>query len=179
MSFEKARNCSRHRVHFSSATDEWATPPEMFASLKREFDFTLDPCATPENACCKRFFTRDDNGLGKSWSGETVFMNPPYGRTIVAWVRKAYESATEGATVVCLLPARTDTKWWHSYVMRGEVRLLRGRLRFGNAVSSAPFPSAVVIFRPLSFKLSSFSPVEGLGTKPPNVLTEKHLPLSR
>ena len=82
-------------------------------------------------------------------------MNPPYGRTIARWVRKAYESSMSGATVVCLLPARTDTKWWHNYVMRGEIRLIRGRLRFGNSKNSAPFPSAVVVFRAPEFRLSA------------------------
>jgi site-specific DNA-methyltransferase (adenine-specific) len=181
MRSEKERNDSRQNVHFSSATDEWATPDEIFAALAREFDFTLDPCATPENARCGRFFTRAVDGLSQSWSGETVFMNPPYGRKIGEWMRKAYESAAlEGATVVCLVPARTDTRWWHTYVMRGEIRLLRGRLCFGNAVSAAPFPSAIVLFRPPSFRLSSFSPEEGLGIELPNVLTKEGSPsLSR
>jgi phage N-6-adenine-methyltransferase len=142
-------------VHFSSATDEWATPQWLFDALGREFAFTLDPCATRENAKCPRFFTRDDDGLAQDWSDDVVFMNPPYGAMISRWMWKAHISARKGATVVCLVPARTDTAWWHNYAMRGEVRLLRGRLKFGNATNSAPFPSAIVIFRPPQFQLKS------------------------
>jgi hypothetical protein len=86
------------------------------------------------------------------WGTETVFMNPPYSEC-EDWMRKAYGAAQEGATVVCLVPARTDTEWWHRYAMKGEVRLLKGRLKFGDAVNSAPFPSAVIVFRPREFKL--------------------------
>lgn len=131
---------------YSSKTPEWATPQAFFDKLDDEFHFTLDPCATPQNAKCKRFFTQADDGLSKKWTGR-VFMNPPYGRGIGAWVKKAYESAMGGVIVVCLLPARTDTKWWHDYCMKGEMRFIRGRLKFGDGKNSAPFPSAVVIFR--------------------------------
>jgi phage N-6-adenine-methyltransferase len=140
-------------VHFSSETCEWSTPQWLFDALAREFAFTLDPCATRENAKCPRFFTREDDGLVQDWGDEVVFMNPPYGAAIGRWMRKAYESSRAGATVVCLVPARTDTAWWHLYAMKGEVRLLRGRLKFGNAQNSAPFPSAIVIFRPPLFTL--------------------------
>ena len=132
----------------TSKTDEWATPTDLFADLDAEFGFTLDPCCTEANATCKRYFTRQDNGLAKSWQGETVFMNPPYGRQITKWVRKAYHEARGGATVVCLLPARTDTAWWHDYCMKGEIRFLRGRLKFSGAKWNAPFPSAIVVFDP-------------------------------
>jgi phage N-6-adenine-methyltransferase len=133
-------------VHFSSVTDEWATPQELFDALAWVYgDFTLDPCATAENAKCKRFFTRKDDGLSQPWSGK-VFMNPPYGREIGRWVRKAFEESLNGAFVVCLVPARTDTRWWQDYVKRGHVHFLRGRLRFGNAKNTAPFPSATVTF---------------------------------
>jgi len=134
-------------VHFSSETDEWETPQDFFDRLNEEFHFTLDVCATPENAKCSNFFTKRENGLLQKWTG-VCWMNPPYGREIGKWVQKAYESALEGATVVCLLPARTDTAWWHDYCMKGEIRFVRGRLKFGNATENAPFPSAVVIFRP-------------------------------
>ena len=144
-------------VHFSSATDEWATPQWLFDALHREFAFTLDPCATRENAKCPRFFTREDDGLLQNWGDEVVFMNPPYGAMISRWMWKAYDSARKGATVVCLVPARTDTAWWHNSAMKGEVRLLRGRLKFGNATNSAPFPSAIVIFRPPQFSLTEFT----------------------
>jgi site-specific DNA-methyltransferase (adenine-specific) len=142
-----------HRSLFSSATAEWATPNWLFEALDREFGFTLDVCATHENAKCRKHFTRVENGLVQDWSDHVVFMNPPYGREIGCWMQKAYESARSGATVVCLVPARTDTEWWHKYAMRGEVRLLRGRLRFGNSQNSAPFPSAIVVFRPPAYRL--------------------------
>lgn len=135
-------------VHFSSASDDWATPQSFFDALNDEFHFDLDVCASPENAKCARFFTRDVDGLAYRWSGR-CFMNPPYGRQIGKWVAKARRSAEEGATVVCLLPARVDTRWWHDNVIAGgaEVRFVRGRLKFGGAKHGAPFPSAVVIFR--------------------------------
>jgi site-specific DNA-methyltransferase (adenine-specific) len=137
-----------------SGTDEWATPQFLFVALNAEFGFTLDACATQENAKCKKFYTKADDSLSQDWSGETVFMNPPYGREIGAWIKKAYEASLKGAVVVCLIPARTDTSWWHSYAMRGEIRLLRGRLKFGHSDNSAPFPSAIVIFRPPTFLLT-------------------------
>jgi phage N-6-adenine-methyltransferase len=132
-------------LHFSSQTDEWATPQDFFDRLDAIFDFTLDPCATAKNAKCPRYFTREQDGLAQSWDGERVFVNPPYGRSIGAWVKKASEAR---ALVVCLLPARTDTRWWHDYVVGGggHVTYLKGRLSFGNGQASAPFPSAVVIF---------------------------------
>jgi phage N-6-adenine-methyltransferase len=134
-------------VHYSSATDLWATPQEFFDRLHAEFGFDLDVCATPENAKCDRYFTTETDGLAQDWAG-TCWMNPPYGRVISHWMRKAWESAQAGATVVCLVPSRTDTRWWHDYAMRGEIRYVKGRLRFGGAVNPAPFPCAVVIFRP-------------------------------
>jgi phage N-6-adenine-methyltransferase len=138
---------SRQAVHFSSATDEWATPAVLFAELQSEFKFTLDVCALPANAKCERFFSPSADGLKQQWTG-VCWMNPPYGRTIGRWVQKALESASEGVTVVCLIPARTDTSWWHEYVTKAdETRFVRGRLRFGNATTGAPFPSAIVIFR--------------------------------
>jgi phage N-6-adenine-methyltransferase len=133
-------------VHFSSASDEWATPQLLFDELDQIFGgFTLDPCATPENAKCSCFFTRADDGLLKSWTGK-VFMNPPYGRQIGRWVRKAWEESLGGTLVVCLLPARVDTRWWHEFARKGHVHFLRGRLKFGSARNSAPFPSAIVTF---------------------------------
>ncbi len=138
---------------FSSATDEWPTPLWLFEALSAEFAFSLDPCATAANAKCRRFFCKAEDGLRQDWGRETVFMNPPYGRAIGGWVQKAFESSQQGALVVCLLPARTDTRWWHDYVMRGEVRLLRGRITFEGGVHPAPFPSAIAIFRPPQFKL--------------------------
>jgi phage N-6-adenine-methyltransferase len=130
---------------FSSKTDQWATPQDFFAVLDAEFGFNLDVCASALNAKSKRFFTVEDDGLKQEWTGK-CWMNPPYGDEIGRWVKKAYESAQAGALVVCLLPARTDTGWWWDYARYGEVRFLKGRLKFGNSTNSAPFPSAVVIF---------------------------------
>lgn len=136
------------KVHYSSKSKQWETPRELYERLNERYGpFTLDPCATLENAKCEKFFTIDDNGLAQSWQGETVFMNPPYGRQIGKWIEKAYRESLGEATVVCLIPARTDTAYWHDYVMRaGEIVLLRGRVRFVGGKSSAPFPSAVVAF---------------------------------
>ncbi|HET8689681.1 MAG TPA: DNA N-6-adenine-methyltransferase [Methanosarcina sp.] len=124
----------------------WSTPQDFFDKLNAEFGFDLDVCATPDNAKCACYFTEAENGLAQEWSG-MVWMNPPYGREIGKWMRKAYESAQAGATVVCLVPARTDTAWWHDYAIRGEIRFIRGRLKFGGSKNSAPFPSAVVVFK--------------------------------
>lgn len=132
----------------SSNRDDWETPLSLFNDLQHKFGFVLDACATPENAKCAKFFTPEDNGLAQSWLPGPVFMNPPYGREIGKWVYKAWSESSRGCTVVCLLPARTDTAWWHDYIIRGgaEVRFLRGRLKFSNSKNSAPFPSAIVIF---------------------------------
>lgn len=131
---------------FTSKTDDWSTPQDFFDKLNAEFGFNLDPCASKENAKCSRFFTQEDDGLQQKWTGR-VFMNPPYGRQIGLWVKKAYESYRGGAVVVCLLPARTDTKWFHEYCVKGQIRFIKGRLKFGGSSNSAPFPSMVVIFK--------------------------------
>ncbi len=138
-------------VHFSSDRDDWATPQAFFDKLNDEFNFTLDPCCTHESAKCEKHYTVEDDGLSKSWSGETVFMNPPYGREIGRWMEKAHMEASAGALVVCLVPSRTDTEWWHEHAMcADEVRFVRGRLKFGDGANSAPFPSAVVVFKPFA-----------------------------
>jgi phage N-6-adenine-methyltransferase len=134
-------------VHFMAQTDQWSTPQKFFDALNTEFRFTLDVCADGSNAKCDTYFTAEQDGLAQEW-GARCWMNPPYGREIGKWMKKAYESSLSGVLVVCLVPARTDTRWWHEYAMRGEIRFIRGRLKFGDAVFSAPFPSAVVIFRP-------------------------------
>lgn len=136
-------------------TDVWATPQWLFDALNKEFGFTLDPCSDGTNAKCPKFYTPHENGLLRDWGTETVFMNPPYSE-VDEWMRKAYGAALEGATVVCLIPARTDTKWWHDYVMKAEIRFIKGRLKFGDAENSAPFPSAIIVFRPREFKLVSY-----------------------
>ena len=136
-------------VALSSHTDDWATPQATFDALHAEFRFTLDPCASDTNHKCARYFTEQQDGLAQDWGGEVVFMNPPYGRTIGQWMRKAYHSSQAGATVVALVPSRTDTRWWHSWATKAsDVRFVQGRLRFGSASNSAPFPSAIVVFRP-------------------------------
>jgi phage N-6-adenine-methyltransferase len=131
---------------FSSATDLWSTPIDYFNKLNRIYRFELDVCATPENAKCEKYFTQEMNGLAQKWEG-VCWMNPPYGREIGDWMKKAYESSLGGAVVICLVPARTDTAWWHDYAMKGQIEFIRGRLKFGSAKNSAPFPSALVIFK--------------------------------
>lgn len=134
---------------FSSRTDEWETPQYVFDELNQEFDFQLDVCATSENMKCKKYFHKKIDGLKQEWSPYRCWMNPPYGKNIVYWIKKAHHESERGALVVCLIPARTDTKWWHEYVMRSsEVRFISGRLNFGHEKQSAPFPSCVVIFYP-------------------------------
>lgn len=133
---------------FSSKTDLWATPQDFFNRLDAEFNFELDVCALPENAKCTRFYSPVVDGLKQDWAkdGRRIWCNPPYGRHIEKSIKKAYETSLKGATVVCLLPVRPDTKYWHQYCMKGEVRFVKGRLKFGIAKNAAPFPSAVVIF---------------------------------
>ena len=129
---------------FSSKTDLWETPQDFFDNLNEEFRFQTDVCALPENAKCKHFYTPEQDGLVQEWSG-SCWCNPPYGRQIGKWVRKASESK---ATTVLLIPARTDTAWFHDYIYgKAEVRFIRGRLRFSGAKFNAPFPCMVVVFR--------------------------------
>ena len=135
-------------VLFSRQSDEWATPQELFDELDREFHFNLDPCATEENHKCEKYFTKEDDGRKKSWGGAVVFCNPPYSE-IDKWVQKAwYESRQDNTVVVLLIPARTDTRYFHNYILnRAEVRFVKGRITFGEAKNHAPFPSMIVIFR--------------------------------
>ena len=133
-------------VHFSSKTDMWATPQDFFDELDKKYQFNLDVCATKDNAKCAKYFDEETDGLKQRWEG-VCWMNPPYGKVIKHWMKKAYESSLEGATVVCLVPARTDTAWWHDYAVKGQITFIRGRLKFGGSKNSAPFPSAVVVFK--------------------------------
>ncbi len=136
-------------VMFSSATDLWATPQAVFDQLNAEFIFNLDPCATPENAKCANYFTIDIDGLSQSWGGHNVFCNPPYWKHLPRWVKKAYEESKKpNTTVVMLIPARTDTRYFHEYIYHKakEIRFIKGRLKFGESKNSAPFPSMVVVF---------------------------------
>lgn len=134
---------------FSSKTDLWATPQDFFNKLNEEFKFTLDPCSNHENAKCEKYFTIEEDGLLQNWRNEVVFCNPPYGRELKNWVKKAYEeSQKDNTTVVMLIPARTDTIYFHEYIYhKAEIRFIKGRLKFGDATNSAPFPSMVVIFK--------------------------------
>ena len=134
---------------FTSRTEEWETPSYVFLSLNKEFSFQVDVCATSENAKCSVYFDKSVDGLKREWSPFRCWMNPPYGRNISAWMKKAFEESQRGALVVCLIPSRTDTKWWHQWVMRSaEIRFVSGRISFGNSKQSAPFPSCIVIYYP-------------------------------
>ena len=133
---------------FSSKTDLWETPQDLFDKLNNEFHFTLDVCATPENAKCDSFYTKEQDGLSQPWKG-VVWCNPPYGKQIGSWVRRGFFASLSGNTVVMLLPARTDTRWFHEYIYgKAEIRFIRGRLKFGGSKNSAPFPSMIVVFMP-------------------------------
>lgn len=140
---------SKLSVMFKSTKFDYATPDHIFKELDNEFHFTLDPCATPQNAKCKHYFTPKEDGLKQQWFGR-VFMNPPYGRQIGQWIFKAYKECKiygNCELVVCLIPSRTDTRWWHNYCMKAdEIRFIKGRIKF-NGKNSAPFPSCIVIFK--------------------------------
>ena len=146
-------------VLFSSRSEDWETPQEFFDKLDAEFHFTLDPCASAENHKCELYFTKEQNGLQESWGGNKVFCNPPYGRQIGKWVEKAYmESQKPDTTVVMLIPARTDTKWFHKFIYgKAEIKFVKGRLKFGGADNNAPFPSMVVVFKGDKVKVKDFN----------------------
>lgn len=130
----------------SSNTDEWATPQDLFDTLDATFHFTLDPCATPENAKCAKFYTKDQDGLKQDWGGEVIWCNPPYGREIGKWIQKCAEHR---GVAVMLIPARTDTRWRHSYIDKNpdaHIYFIKGRLKFGEGKNPAPFPSAIVVY---------------------------------
>lgn len=138
------------KIHFSSTSGDWSTPQEFFDELNEEFHFTLDPCADGLNHKCDKYYTKEQDGLKQDWSGEVVFCNPPYGRDVPKWVRKCIKEVYSGKCkcAVMLLPARTDTRWFHDYIYkRAEIRFVKGRLKFGEQKQPAPFPSMVVIFR--------------------------------
>jgi site-specific DNA-methyltransferase (adenine-specific) len=143
-------------VMFSNATDEWSTPRDLLDLIRQEYPLQLDVCADASNAAAaSRYFDKEIDGLAQDWAPWICWMNPPYGRAIGRWVKKAAEEAARGATVVCLLPSRTDTAWWHDYCQPvldgkrvGEVVFLRGRLKFGGCPNPAPFPSVIVVFKP-------------------------------
>lgn len=139
-----------NKVHFKSITCEWATPQWLFNELNKEFNFTLDVCADDTNYKCKQYFTEKSDGLRQSWQGNTFWCNPPYGRDVTGkWVAKAYQEWQLGQALgAMLLPGRIDTAWFHEYCLKAtEIRAIKGRLKFGNSMDSAPFPSIIVIFR--------------------------------
>jgi phage N-6-adenine-methyltransferase len=141
---------SIHQCLFSSRSEEWPTPQSFYDVLNKEFNFSLDACATAENAKCRRYFTKEDDGLTQHWGTHRVFCNPPYGKTMLQWAHKCFDASQSGATVALLAHARTDTRWFHQWVYgkAAEIRFVRGRLRFGDGTQSAPFPSLVAVFRP-------------------------------
>ena len=139
------------KVHYSSESNEWYTPQWLFDRLDKEYNFTLDPCATKESHKCDKYYTIDDDGLKQSWANEVVFVNPPYGNAIKHWVKKAYKESLKGAIVVMLIPSRTETQYWHDYIMKysHKVMFFNKRIKFerlNQETSSAPFPSALVVF---------------------------------
>jgi len=138
-------NKETQQTMFSSKSDMWYTPDEFYNKLNSEFNFTLDPCASDTNFKCEKYYTEEDEGLAQSWANEVVFMNPPYSK-VKDWIQKAYDSR-KNATVVCLVPSRTDTRWFHDYCTYAkEIRFIKGRLKFGDSKNCAPFPSMVVVF---------------------------------
>lgn len=150
------------KVHFSSKTNEWATPQDFFDKMDQEFGFTLDVASTDENTKVSgRYFTEKDDGLNQSWDREIVWCNPPYGRTLKNWVKKASEAT--GGVIVMLIPARTDTSYFHDYIYQKpnvEIRFIRGRLKFGGSKNSAPFPSMIVVFTPPYKTVSRVTPTQ-------------------
>ncbi len=147
---------SKNKIHFSSEKMDWGTPQAFFDEINEEFNFDIDVCATQDNHKCETWFGHTSLGFEDAllhdwynniYNSNVFWMNPPYGREIIKWMKKAYEESLKGATVVCLVPSRTDTKWWWEYAMKGEIRFIRGRLKFDGADNSAPFPSALVIFK--------------------------------
>ena len=136
---------------FSSLSIERETPIDLFNLLDKEFHFTLDPCATPKNTKCIKFYTKEQNGLIQDWSKEVVFCNPPYGKGMTDWIKKSITESSLGATIVVLIPARTNTNWWNNLCMKAdEIRFITGRPKFENMKHGLPFPLVLLIFRPNS-----------------------------
>lgn len=135
-----------NKVFSSSQNQEWETPNKLFQKLNQEFHFTVDVCASDSNTKCFRYWTIEKDGLKQDWSDEICWMNPPYGRVISKWIKKAHDEAKKGSTVICLVPARTDTRWFHDYILgRAEIRFIKGRITFSGK-GRAPFPSMIVIY---------------------------------
>lgn len=136
-------------VHFLNENENWATPKDLFQQLSEDYGpFDLDVCATKESAKCASFYSKEEDAFTKNWhrDGSRAYMNPPYGRQVAGWLQKAYIESKCGLKIVCLLPARTDTAWFHDIASKGIVRFIRGRVRFEGATAGAPFPSLLVLF---------------------------------
>jgi len=133
---------------YSSKQNTWETPQNLFDKLNDEFNFTLDVCAEKETAKCENYYTKEDNSLTKDWDQNICWANIPYGRGMYTWIEKIYkQNKIKNTVIVLLIPARTDTKYWHDFVMKAsEIRFIKGRLKFGGATNSAPFPSAIIVF---------------------------------
>lgn len=150
--FDNRKLFNKDKTSESAKSIEWGTPPEIFEPLHKEFNFTLDVCASEGNKKCEKYYSKMEDGLFQNWSGEICWMNPPFGRLVQLWVKKALEESLSGATVVCLIPAKTNTNWWHELVIgRAEIRFVRGRIKFirdGKQTTQAlPWPMAVLIYR--------------------------------
>jgi site-specific DNA-methyltransferase (adenine-specific) len=131
-----------------SKTDNWATPQYLYDEYNAKYQLTCDAAASARNTKCPKFFTKKQDGLKQDWGTERVWCNPPYGRVLGKWMQKADDACRAGATVVMLVPSRTDTKWFHKIAMKRKKVFLKGRVKFGNGKSPAPFPSLVVVFTP-------------------------------
>ena len=150
------RKMNKLKYYHTSDKQDWGTPQFIYDALNKEFGFTLDVCANKENAKCSKYFTEQDDAIKQDWSNDVCFMNPPY-NLVDAFMQKAWDESQKGAIVVCLIPARIDASWWHKYVMKSEWRLFTQRLEFeGHKKNRAPFPSAVVVFRPPNYKVGVF-----------------------
>lgn len=170
---------SQMKAHGMSVNQTWATPKPIFEILDKEFHFTLDPCCGPDTAKVKsKFYTEKDDGLSKDWSKDVVFMNPPYGDALPVWVKKAYEESCKGATVVCLIPARFDPKYWHDYCLsHGLIAVPEGRIYFelnGQRIKgSPPFPAAFVVFSPSGKEKSSIAKLTRFGKAYYNLMKKR------
>lgn len=142
---------------FATCKEDWETPPALFQALHKEFQFTCDVAADNRNAKVPNFINQEQDALSVPWHG-TCWLNPPYGRQLKLWVEKAYRESINGATIVMLIPSRTNTNWWHDFCMRAsEIRFIKGRPKFVGAKHGLPQPLAIIIFKPDDRVLPKFS----------------------
>lgn len=169
---KKIKTMSKKDLNYfhSHGRIEYNTPQWLFDALNVEFGFTLDAAASKDNTKCNKYFSIENDGLSQDWEDEVVWLNPPYGKGITAkWLKKAYLESKRGATVVVIVPVRADSKWWHDYAMKGEIRLFRNRINFDNnhdATHYAPFATAVIVFRPYQHALVSLQEINDMGYSP-------------